>query len=199
MPLFVTTALLSAIGLEALTERLRPAWRAAAGALVLAGFAASQIPVTRAALVPRADSMIDRPGYLARYAEDRALLGKALAPLIRPDDFSVMGGAGVQPYYARMRGFDIFGLVSEDVAHNEPPVRPRPGHQKWARPELVLKYRPTFLFYCYALHRNPSRYQLCGEAGWFQQRGYEPVTMFVPGVKDGEYYTFLKRQDRPWP
>jgi arabinofuranosyltransferase len=199
MPLFVTTALLAAIGLEAVADRLPPAARPVCAALLAGGFAASQVPVTRQALVPTADRGIDRPGYLERYAEDRALLGKALAPRLRPDDFSVMGGAGVQPYYARMRGFDVFGLVSEDVAHNEPPVRARPGHQKWARPERVLGYNPTFLFYCYALHANPSRYQLCGEAGWFMQRGYEAVTIFVPGVKDGEYYTFLKRKDRPWP
>jgi hypothetical protein len=32
------------------------------------------------------------------------------------------------------------------------------------------------------------------------QRGYEPVTLFVAGLRErGEYYTFLKRKDRPWP
>lgn len=193
MPLFVTTALLTAIGLESL-----PRARVPLTAAVFLVFAASQAVLTKNSLIPTADRGIDRPGYLAQYAHDRGLLGMALAPRLHPDDFSVMGGAGVQPYYARMRGFDIFGLVSEDVAHNEPPVRPRPGHQKWATPERVLKYNPTFLFYCYALHKNPSRYQLCGEAGWFMERGYEPVTLFVPGVKDGEYYTFLKRKDRAW-
>jgi hypothetical protein len=127
-------------------------------------------------------------------------MGKALAPRMREGDFSVLGGAGVQPYHARQRGFDVFGLVSEDVAHNEPPTNPRPGHQKWARPERVLKYQPTFLFYCYDLHKQPTRYRLCGEADWFMQRGYEPVTLFVPGLRErGEYYTFLKRKDRPWP
>jgi arabinofuranosyltransferase len=201
MPLFVTTALLAALGIEELAGRLR---RRAAGPLVavavLAAFAASQVPVTRAALVPRADRGIDRPGYLKLYAEDREKLGLALLPRMRPDDFSVFGGAGVQPYYARMRGVDIFGLVSEDIAHNEPPTNPRPGHQKWARPDRVLSYDPTFLFYCYDLHRDPSRYRLCGEAAWFQARGYEPVTIFVPGLRErGEYYTFLKKKDRSWP
>ena len=194
MPLFVTTALLAALGLEHLVRR------PAAALLLLAGFAVSQVPVTRASLIPRADNGIDRPGYLKLYAEDRALMGKALLPHMRPDDFSILGGAGVQPYYARQRGFDVFGLVSEDVAHNEPPSNPRPGHQKWARPERVLKYNPTFIFYCYDLHKEPSRYRLCGEADWFMQRGYEPVTLFVAGLRErGEYYTFLKRKDRPWP
>lgn len=198
MPLFVTTALLAALGAEALSRYLPRGWLL--GPALIIGFAASELPVTRAALAPTADNGIDRPGYLKLYAEDRELIGKALAPLLRPDDFSIVGGVGVQPYYGRMRAIDVFGLVSEDIAHNEPPSNPRPGHQKWARPERLLSYDPTFLFHCYALHRNPGQYQLCGEAGYFQQRGYEPVTLFVPGLRErGEYYTFLKKKARPWP
>jgi hypothetical protein len=193
MPLFVTTAVLAAVGLEALGSR------ALAAALWLA-FAVSQVLVTRAALETRADHGIDRPGYLRMYAEDRGLLGKALLAHLGPDDFSVVGGVGVQPYYGRMRAVDVFGLVSDDIAHNEPPVRARAGHQKWARPERVLGYHPTFIFYCYALRHDPqSGRPECGEAGWLEQHGYEPVTLHVPGVHDGEYYTFLKRKDRAWP
>jgi arabinofuranosyltransferase len=200
MPLFVVVALTAVLGLAHLTAPLSPRTTALAAVLLVAGFAASEIPVTRAALVPRADNGIDRPGYLAVYAHDRGLLGKALAPHIRPDDFSVFGGAGVQPYYGRLRGVDVFGLVSEEVAHEEPPTNPRPGHQKWARPERVLAWSPTFLFYCYDLHREPSKYRLCGESGFFLANGYEPVTLFVPGLRErGEYYTFLKRKDRAWP
>ena len=74
-----------------------------------------------------------------------------------------------------------------------------PGHQKWARPDLVLARQPTFLFFCYDLHHDPSRYHLCPEAGTYLARGYEPVTIYVPGLQErGEYYTFLKRKDRSW-
>lgn len=195
MPLFVCVALFVAIGVELIPKVHLPI-----AAVLLVGFAVSQVPVGTRALEPKADNGIDRPGYLALYAHDRALIGKALAPIITPEDFSVVGGAGVQPYYARMRAIDIFGLVSEDIAHNEPPRRPRPGHQKWGSPERILKYDPDFLFYCYDLHHDPKRYRLCGEAGFFQKRGYEPVTMHIPGMKErGEYYTFLKKKDRPWP
>ena len=199
MPLFVTTAVLAALAIAELGRWLPRAapWL---GLALVTGFAASQVKVTREALVPRADNGIDRPGYLAVYAHDRGLIGKALAPHILPQDTSVFGGAGVQPYYARLRGVDVFGLVSEEIAHEEPPSNPRPGHQKWARPERVLRWAPTFLFYCYDLHPTPKQYRLCGEAGFFQARGYEPVTLFVPGLRErGEYYTFLKRKDRVWP
>jgi hypothetical protein len=156
--------------------------------------------LTRASLVPKADHGIDRPGYLRLYAHDRELMGKALAPHLRPDDFAIIGGAGVLPYYARLRSIDVFGLVSEDIAHNEPPTNPRPGHQKWGRAERLLKYAPTFLFHCYDLHRDPDRYGLCGEAGTFRERGYEPVTLYIPGLKErGEYFTFLKQRERAWP
>jgi hypothetical protein len=196
LPLFVLVAVLAAIGLESLGAPVL-------GAGVLAAFAASQVLTTRAALDTVADDGIDRPGYLKMYAEDRGLIGKALAPHLGPDDFSVVGGVGVQPYYARMRAVDVFGLVSDDIAHNEPPTRPRAGHQKWAGPQRVLSYNPplgpSFIFYCYSLRGRPGGQPDCGEAGWFEQRGYEPVTLFVPGVREGEYYTFLKRKDRPWP
>lgn len=191
MPATVLTLFLASLGVLAL-----PRW----ALLLYVPFAVSQAFVTRAALVPVADHRIDRPGYLARYAHDRALMGEALAPHVRPDDYAILGGAGVLPYYARLRGVDIFGLVSEDIAHNEPPTVPRPGHQKWGRADRVLKLAPTLLLHCYDLHRDPNRYTLCGEAGYFQSRGYEPVTLYIPGLLErGEYFTFLKRKDRAWP
>jgi hypothetical protein len=194
LPLFVTTAVLAAIGVESLGSRVL-------AAAVWLGFAASQALVTRAAQETRADHGIDRPGYLRLYAHDRELIGKALAEHIRPDDFSIVGGVGVQPYYARMRAIDVFGLVSDDVAHNEAPSNARPGHQKWIGRERLLKYQPAFVFSCYDMHRDPARYSfVCPEAGWLEQRGYEPVTMFIPGLRErGEYYSFLKRKDRAWP
>lgn len=200
LPLFVTTAVLAAQGLEALAGLLPRPTPALALPFVV-GYALSEVPVTRQALIPVADDgIIDHPGYLKLYSEDRELIGKALAPLIRPDDFSVVGGVGVQPYYARMRAVDVFGLVSDDIAHNEPPTRDRPGHQKWARAERVLSYHPTFIMSCYDLHREAGRYRLCDEAGTFEKHGYEPTTLHVPGLRErGEYYTFLRRKDRAWP
>jgi hypothetical protein len=191
MPATVLTLFLASLGLLAL-----PRW----ALLLVVPWAVSQAFLTRASLQPVADHRIDRPGYLALYAHDRALMGKALEPHIRPGDFAILGGAGVLPYYARLPGIDVFGLVSEDIAHNEPPSVPRPGHQKWGRAERLLKTNPTFLLHCYDLHRDPDRYTLCGEAGYFQARGYEPVTLHIPGLLErGEYFTFLKRKDRAWP
>src|SRR5262249_3857281 len=115
MPATVLTLFLACLGVLAL-----PRW----ALLVVIPWAASEAFLTVAALEPKADHRIDRPGYLALYAHDRALMGRALAPHMRPDDYAILGGAGVLPYYARVRGIDVFGLVSEDIAHNEPPTVP---------------------------------------------------------------------------
>jgi arabinofuranosyltransferase len=208
MPLFVLVALLAAVGAAELSCRLaerlvRPGWQV--GALVAAAlaipFALSQVALSRASRVPKADRGIDRPGYLELYAHDRGAIGAELRKLgLREDELSWVGGVGVQPYYGHMRAYDVFGLVSRQVAHEVPPTRPRPGHQKWAPPDLVLATNPSFIFYCYQMHREPTRYTLCGEAGYFHAHGFEDCTIHVPGLREsGEYYTFLKKKEREFP
>ncbi len=205
MPLFVTTAVLAALGAAEIFRYVEQVnFRIAVSialVAILVAFGVSQALLDKQSMVTTADNGIDRPGYLKMYADDRKLIGQALLPHMLPDDFSIVGGVGVQPYWARMRAIDVFGLVSEDIAHNEPPSNPRPGHQKWASPQRLLGYNPTFLFECYDMHREPTKFNLvCPEAQFFEQRGYEPVTILVPGLRErGEYYTFLKRKDRAWP
>jgi hypothetical protein len=202
MPLFVTTAVMMALGCERLVGLASVPWFVSlVPAVAIAGlFAWAQHSLDKESVIPKADNGIDRPGYLKVYADDRELIGRALAPHMHDDDFSIVGGVGVQPYWARMRAIDVFGLVSEDIAHNEPPTNPRPGHQKWATAQRLLGYHPTFIFHCYDLHTDPDKYHLCPDAPTFLASGYEPVTMYVQGLKErGEYYTFLKRKDRVWP
>jgi hypothetical protein len=114
----------------------------------------------------------------------------------RPDDFSIVGGAGAQPYFGRMRGIDVFGLVSSRIAHEEPRTRPRAGHTKWGSEKLLASYDPTFIFSCYDIHRTAAQPQL-GCAGYWRARGYELVTMKIDDLKErGEYYTFLAKKAR---
>lgn len=208
MPLFVLVASVATLGLAALadlirTTRARQLTGVVVAAALVGAFGASQRTLTKQSLEAKADHGIDRPGYLAAYAHDRGLIGLALAPHILPTDFAIVGGAGVQPYYGHLRAIDVFGLVSEEIAHTVRPTNPRPGHQKWAPAPLILKYDPTFVFSCYGLHKEPKPRSIpwrCGDAGFFLARGYEPVTLHVPGmVEAGEYYTFLKKKDRAWP
>jgi arabinofuranosyltransferase len=206
MPLFPLGALAVVCGLRVAVEALPAAWRwrsalaAAAAVALVAGQGASQLRLTRESLRWgnfRSDHGIDTPAYLRAYAHDRALIGMHMHPCLRSDDFAIYGGAGAKPYYAGAPGIDVFGLVSERVAHEVPRSRPRPGHNKWAPDGLLLEHAPTFIFSCYSLHRDPRRPQWnCRPETW-RRHGYEPVTLHIPGLREkGEYYSFLVKVER---
>jgi hypothetical protein len=205
MPLLPIAALGVALGAAWLVGRVPPgrgrrAAAAAAIAALVGGHAVRQLRLTRASMRPgnyASDRGIDTPAFLAVYAHDRAAIGRAMRPCFRPDDFAIYGGAGAKPFFAGVRGIDVFGLVSERIAHEVPRTRPRPGHNKWAPDALLLEHAPTFVFSCYDLHRDPARPRLPCDVGGWRRRGFVPVTMHIPGlVERGEYYTFLARADR---
>jgi arabinofuranosyltransferase len=208
MPLFVIAALGLTLGLEWIAARIPDrtsewprrivAWVLGVG--VLGAFAFTQIELTAASTKWgnfRADHGIDTPAFLVVYTEDRATIGRAMEKCFRPDDFSIVGGAGAQPYFGRMRAIDVFGLVSERIAHEEPRIRARAGHTKFARDTLLAQYDPTFVFSCYALHATPAKPALNCASGFWTARGYELVTMQIPGLRQsGPYYTFLAKKSR---
>jgi hypothetical protein len=209
MPMFVVAALAVALGAEWVARQLRHRVSGVSGAagavgpliaaVLVGAFAVTQLSLTRASLRWGnfgSDRGIDTPAYLIVYTEDRAAIGRAMAGCFRPDDFSIVGGAGAQPYFGRMRGIDVFGLVSETIAHDEPRVRARAGHTKFGSDRVLAAYDPTFVFSCYQLHRRPEQPALpC--AGFWIARGFEPVTMHISELREqGEYYTFLAKKSR---
>lgn len=205
MPVFVVVAIGVTLGLHAVATAfpnrvLGQRLAIALGVLIVAGFGYSQLRLTRESLRWgnfASDRGIDTPAYLDAYTEDRATIGKHMAPCFLPDDFSIVGGAGAQPYFGRMRGIDVFGLVSDKIAHLVPRTRPRAGHNKWGPDELLATYDPDFVFSCYSIHADPKRPQLnCNPAFWLR-RGFEQVTLHIPGLRErGEYYTFLAKTER---
>jgi len=200
LPVFVVAALAVALGAEWLA---RVVARRAAGpvlaAALVAGFAVTQWQLTAASLRWgnfAADRGIDTPAYLIAYTEDRAAIGRAMAGCFAPDDFSIVGGAGAQPYFGRIRGVDVFGLVSDTIAHDEPRVRARAGHTKFGSDRVLAAYDPTFVFSCYQIHAAPAQPALPCAGSWLA-RGFEPVTMYIPELRvQGQYYTFLVRKAR---
>jgi arabinofuranosyltransferase len=209
MPLFVVAAIASTLGLEwiagklrtpaALRSVLRHGWGPVLAAIVVGAFAVSQWKLTRESLRWgnfASDRGIDTPAFLITYTEDRATIGRAMQRCFRPDDFSIFGGAGAQPYFARMRGVDVFGLVSERIAHDEPRIRPRAGHTKFGSDRVLTLYNPTLVFSCYRIHRTPEQPPLPCAAFWLAY-GFEIVTVHIPGLRErGEYYTFLAKKSR---
>ncbi|MCE9579376.1 MAG: hypothetical protein K8W52_40005 [Deltaproteobacteria bacterium] len=206
MPIFVLVAITASLGLATLADlaiarrvpRLVPA---AIVAMIVAAFAWSQWRLTSESLRWGNfdnDHGIDTPAFLIVYTEDRATIGKAMEPCFKDGDFSIVGGAGAQPYYGRMQAIDLFGLVSDRIAHEEPRVNARAGHTKRASDAMLSSYDPTFVFHCYELTPDPDHHrEFDGCSGYWKAHGYEPVTMHIPGLlQKGEYYTFLAKKDR---
>jgi hypothetical protein len=202
MPVFVIAAIAVVLGLEWLSaplERVRRVFAIVVASALVVGFATTQLLLTARSLAWKNwdnDRGIDTPSFLITYTEDRAAIGRAMAGCFRDDDFSIVGGAGAQPYYARMRAIDVFGLVSARIAHEEPRIRARAGHTKFGSDKLLAEYDPTFVFSCYTIHATQSAPPpAC--AGFWLARGYELVTLDIPGLKQqGEYYTFLAKKAR---
>jgi hypothetical protein len=96
-----------------------------------------------------------------------------------------------------VRGIDVFGLVSERIGHESPRTRPRPGHNKWGSDKILLDHHPTFVFSCYSIAPDPRRPSWNCSPGPWLRRGYEVVTLRIPGLlQQGEYYSFLALQGR---
>jgi hypothetical protein len=207
MPVFVLAAVTLALGVRLLCARIgdRVVRRdvALVGVAWLLGcFGALQRQLGRESMRWgnwQSDHGIDTPAFLWVYTHDRAVIGRAMRPCMRATDFSILGGAGAKPYYGRMRGVDVFGLVSEAIAHEIQPTHPRPGHNKWAPDSFLLAYqpRPTFIFSCYSIHRDPARPSFNCAPSFWTRNGYRQVTLHVPGLlQQGEYYSFFVAEDR---
>ncbi len=148
------------------------------------------------------DGGIDTPLYLWMYTHDRAAIGKRTSGCFRADQFSIVGGAGAQPYFARMRGIDVFGLVSRRIAHEVPRTNPRAGHNKWGPNALLRSYDPDFVLSCYSLHPagTPPRFNC--DPGYWNRNGYVQVTVEVPDIiemdpgtrKRKTWYTFWRHE-----
>ncbi len=209
MPLFFVAAVAVVLGLRLLASLLPDGAPRRIGApvavlLVVAVFAVTQYRLTVKSLRWgnfANDHGIDTPAFLAVYAHDRAAIGKHMRDCFTDDDFSILGGVGAKPYYAHMRGIDVFGLVSWDIAHCEPRRNPRAGHNKWGSNALLAKQPrrdghfcppkrgrgydwsavrggpPDFWFSCYSIHSDPKRPgPMCAP---YPARDYEKVTLHI--------------------
>jgi hypothetical protein len=186
---------------------------AAVAGLVALGHGYHQIQLTRESLRygnTRASKYgIDTPFYLKMYTHDRAAIGKAMLGCFSDEDFTIVGGAGAQPYFARMRGIDVFGLVSKEIAHQVPRTNPRAGHNKWGPDHILMRRNPDFVMSCYSLHPPNTRPRYnCHPNSWVR-RGYERVTMYIPGIRERanwrdpnaptkNWYTFWKKKGKPF-
>ena len=99
--------------------------------------------------------------------------------------------AGATPYYAELPNLDLLGLADAEVAKHGHLKGARPGHQRVATLEYVLRRRPTFLM----LHECalPAHW-----TGWnWTDSGYECVAVSAPNSSGGHMrLTFLALRER---
>jgi arabinofuranosyltransferase len=75
-----------------------------------------------------------------------ARLGRVLATHTQPGESIVIGNVGAVGYFTELHVFDVFGLVSPEVARRDAPlVRASPGHDKVVGVEFFLDRHPTYL------------------------------------------------------
>jgi hypothetical protein len=171
---------------------------AVAGLALLMGYLLTSYHVSKVAIasITADGGIMDFPGYLKKYADDRVPIGIWFGQHARRDDLMSVGGAGVIPYYSGIRAFDCYGLVDETIAHDPGMTRStRPGHQKWVSDEYLFARRPTLITHLYRLGDPAPYVPPPEEAAAWTVRGYEWVSVRIPGLSP-PYYSFLKRVDR---
>lgn len=174
-------------------HRLAPA---ALAAVLLGGYLVHDLPVVREALRTEATvdrGVIDPPGYLRWYTDDRAAIGRWFGQHAKPDDYAVVGGAGAQVYYSGIPSLDCFGLSDAYIAHHVQANNSRPGHEKYAPLDYQLARHPTIVTSnYYAIADAPV---VRPDAAAWRKRGYRYVSVEVPGLS-ARWYSFLLRDDR---
>lgn len=175
-----------------LVERLEVPWRAWLAVVVLAlpAYGYGQYLLRQRALSvkepTRKERWIEPLGWTRLYGYVWADVGKFIKSRARPGDVMAAPAAGAAPYYAEIPNIDLFGLADAEVAKHGHYNGPRPGHQRFASLEYVLKRHPTFIMLdeC-AL---PSHW-----ASWkWTDSGYECVITQAPTSTGGHMrLTFL--------
>lgn len=186
VPLMPVVAVLAALGLRVVVERLAAAGhgrgRIAVGAALAAVLFGVQVArVDRAALAVGSEGGVDSIGWLAMFADQTAAIGRYLAENAPPDASIATTAAGIIPFYSRLHTLDVLGLNDEWIAHNVPARGNRPGHTKSAPLEYVLGKEIDFLIYHPTIaERRPEKG--AGEKRSWQQRGYRWEAVEVPGM-----------------
>lgn len=199
LPVVPLIAVAFALSLRTLSAPLAARHRLVPAGLVavlLAGYCVHDLPVVREALRTEATvdrGIIDPPGYLRWYTDDRAAIGRWFGQYAKPDDYAVVGGAGAQVYYSGIPSLDCFGLSDAYIAHHVRANNSRPGHEKYAPLDYQLARRPTIV--------TSNYYVIAGapvvrpDAAAWRKRGYRYVSVEVPGLS-ARWYSFLLRNDR---
>jgi len=192
----VPAAPFAGLAFAALLARPSPAMTIAAALL----FATAPLATLGVQAVPRAlhfrwnaeEPIAEREMWedVRERARQWSLVGRALRSRF-PDQSIVLGGIGAVGYYSGLRVFDIFGLVSPEVARVDLPlVRASPGHDRRVDPEFFLIHKPDLLGAWISpadatLAKLPPHWQQLVAAGQarVERSHVDPTEGFPPGCE----------------
>jgi len=141
---------------------------------------------------------IEALGWTRLYALRWAAMGRWVASFAKPDDWMAVGAAGAMPYFAGISNLDTFGLCDEFVAHHGAIVASRPGHQRFAPFDYMMRRRPTFVFVDDYSRDYPLRH--LSTLAHYRREGYQLVEAHLtPAMHTApsEFFHYLYvRQDR---
>lgn len=197
VPLMPGLAVVAALGLRTIVERLRAAGtsrlRLALGAtLAVAALGVHVAQVDRDAMKVGSDRGVDSIGWLKMFAGQTAAIGKWLGENAPADASLATTAAGIIPYYSRLYTLDVLGLNDEWIAHHVKPHGNRPGHTKSAPLQYILDKDIDYLIYHPTIaERRPG--QNPGQQRAWAARGYEWKAVEVPGL-DPPWWGFWQKK-----
>jgi arabinofuranosyltransferase len=195
---------LVAAGLQAASHRVRVPWQGmlALGATLLALHGYNQWHLRARSLQvsekARIDHGLEALGWTKLYALRWAAMGRWVASMAEPDEWMAVGAAGAMPYFANISNLDTFGLCDEFVAHHGSIVASRPGHQRFAPFDYMVRRRPTFIFVSDFSRDQPMR--SLSSLAHFRREGYQLVEAHITpeahGAPEAFYHYLYVREDR---
>lgn len=147
--------------------------------------------------VGRREHGIEPLGWTATYAKRWAATGRWLGAHSKAGDWLAVGAAGAMPFYSKLPNIDTFGLCDGYVARHGTVIGARPGHQRFAPIDYLLRRAPTFLLVNDYATSDPARFRQ--DPAW-EQRGYvwieAQITPAAHGAPSEFYHYFLVRKER---
>jgi hypothetical protein len=171
------------------------------GVVCLLWYASNQVVLAERAMQlsePRRKTFgIEPLGWTANCARQWAATGRWIHALAKPGDILAVGAAGAIPSYAQLPNIDTFGLCDVYVARHGTVIGSRPGHQRFASIEYLLRRAPTFLLVNDYATDDPESFRR--EPSW-EQLGYlwveAEIRPDIHRAPSAFFHYMLVRRDR---
>jgi arabinofuranosyltransferase len=146
----------------------------------------------------RAALRLEPLGWTRAYALRWQGIGRWLARTRAQGDSTAVGAAGALPFFSELPNLDLFGLNDLEIARHGRIIGNRPGHQRFAEMDYLLREKPTFVFM--SPESTPLRPGRLRYDRYWTSHGYLPIEIRVDrelcNCPETFYHQFLVRRER---